>query len=974
MIDVAVTNITADVKSADSVITNITIGNIGTGFLKWNASVVVPEGEVPDVVPVNQAGSVKAGTNQDLQVKIRAGTVVSGTFNFTIHISSNDTASPDKYVTLDVTVLPPIFSSTPDSFGATIGAGDSTKQTLTISNTGTGNLTWNISVSSSLPQRLGNKIQSNFDRLTKKTTTGAAGSKLSHGRTVISPVKSLNLASNAAGPGYEDRKVLVIQNFDAWGVVMSDFILENFGITPTVITSGDIAITDFSQYDLIITTGDQDDEVYYGAISANVSKFEDYVATGGVVQYQLATQGENVDIAGGVTVTYGSQEDFNRVLIPDHPIVSGLDSILEGGWANHCYLTNLPQDAMIITETQISQVPTTAEYRYGAGRVIVTGMTWEYLYINGYNSAPMMNKAIEYSLSVAKGNWLSSNPKSGLVAPSGNQNVDIKLDASNLLPGNYDAYLLLNSNDPQNNFKGIPAHLTVLAPVIGLSTNNLTMNVGAADSGITTFSISNTGLGFLKWSASATGELSPHVRFSPNKGSVASGTPQNIEVKVLPVDMPGDYSFDIHLTTNDTANLKVTIPVTVHILAPSIGISPDSFAVKLELGDSTSQSLTISNTGSGKLKWNIYVQDVTPNPENILQNGGALRSQPISSSTANTLNQSSRHQANRPQKNALMNKAALSQNIIRAQATALPGDFTFKSASPVPLTCVTVDPTTSIIYAQENGGYGFYKYDPKTDQWTDLTACPLNSGNNGGATYFDGKIYTSYTGLDSLGIYDIAGNTWTTMWNGVPTGNIEAVNGYIYLAGEFAFNRFNSTNAQWDTLTWPGSLFPNFDGENTWGGLKYYKGYLYNFNGNGDTAFAKYNINSQEWTLLPGLPGGAVLGSAIDPVTHKLFAYGDYDGNNWYAFDLINETWSVTTLSMFPAGGGAEIVQWRRNGTILTTAVWLMYPRDRPSVSTLSKEKQAQGSQYSKRRAARPGSNRKPLPDLCQPAEASRSL
>ncbi len=900
-IDMSVSELSLDVKAVDSVLTAVSIGNTGTGYLKWSASVSVSEGEAPEIKLVNDKGSVKAGSSQNLAIKALAGNLSFGTYYYTITISSNDTATPAKYISLDVTVLPPVFSASPDTFTSTIGAGDSIKHTLNIQNTGDGNLKWNITVSKTPPLRGQKTFVNPVLKERTLSTQVTAGSKAPHARNIISANPAIARLSEqiAASP---DQSILIIQNASAWGIIISDFIQQNFGNIPVVINSSAIANTDFTPFDLIITAGDQDDGVYYNAISANVAKFEDYVSGGGVVQYQLATQGENVDIVGGVTVTYGNSDSWNRILLPDHPIVAGLTSPLEGSSANHCYLTNLPQDAEIITETWNSLSPTTAEYTYGAGRVIATGMTWEYLYYNAFNSGPMMGKAVEYSLSVSTGNWLSSNPKNGIVTPASNQNVSVKMDASKLLPGDYEAYLLVHSNDPENSLKVVTAQLSVLPAVLSLSTDSLSMTIASVDSAVTSFNIGNTGAGFIRWSAVAKGELAPYVRFSPGKGSAGTGTPQTVEVKVLPVDVPGDYSFAIELSTNDTSRRKVTIPVSVKILAPQVSVAPDSFEVTVETGDSTSRTLTINNTGNGNLKWDIYIQDVTENLSKI--GTGDASSQTTGSAV--TREQTALRRPNRPSKNMMLNKAAMFEELRRAQAAAIPGDFTFKASSPVPVTCVTVDPRTNIIYAQENSGYGFYKYDPKTDQWTDLTSCPLYSGNNGGAVYWDGKIYTTYTGEDSLGIYDIAGNSWSTAWNNVPTGNIEAVGGYLYLAGDFDFQRFNTSTAAWDTLQSPGELFGNFDGENTWGGLKYYNGYLYNLNGNGDTAFAKYNLNSKEWTLLPGLPDGAVLGSAIDPVTHKLFAYGDYDGTNWYAFDLINETWSVTTLDMFTIGGGGD--------------------------------------------------------------------
>jgi len=122
----------------------------------------------------------------------------------------------------------------------------------------------------------------------------SANSAVGHEQTVILPINTINAVGDSA--------ILVIQDSDAWGIDMFTFILDEFGIVSTVINSSQIAATDFAPFDVIITTGDQSTS-YYDAISANVGKFEDFVSHGGAVQYQLATQGSNVAIAGGVDET-----------------------------------------------------------------------------------------------------------------------------------------------------------------------------------------------------------------------------------------------------------------------------------------------------------------------------------------------------------------------------------------------------------------------------------------------------------------------------------------------------------------------------------------------------------------------------------------------------------------------------------------------------------------------------------------------
>jgi uncharacterized repeat protein (TIGR01451 family) len=240
-----------------------------------------------------------------------------------------------------------------------------------------------------------------------------------------------------------------------------------------------------------------------------------------------------------------------------------------------------------------------------------------------------------------------------------------------------------------------------------------------------------------------------------------------------------------------------------------------------------------------------------------------------------------------------------------ANAAPAVGTFQTLASSPVAVTSVAVDPTTNIIYAQADGnstpGLNYYKYDPTTNTWTALAPSPIPSGNNGGAAYVNGKIYTVYTGnATHMGVYTIATNTWTTIPNplALGTGNVTAVNGLIYLVAQ---NKFVSFNPATNTTTTLASV-PNFTGDcpaegfEDWGGLQSYNGKIYGHQGNGCNGFAIYNIAANSWTLGPNLPDDAVLGSALDPVTGTYYTYGSYGGSSWYEYSIASNAWTTITF------------------------------------------------------------------------------
>jgi uncharacterized repeat protein (TIGR01451 family) len=220
------------------------------------------------------------------------------------------------------------------------------------------------------------------------------------------------------------------------------------------------------------------------------------------------------------------------------------------------------------------------------------------------------------------------------------------------------------------------------------------------------------------------------------------------------------------------------------------------------------------------------------------------------------------------------------------------------------MTSVATDPSTGLIYAQENGGENFYKYDPRTNVWTELAPSLIDSGNNGGATYLNGKIYTVYTGNSTeIGVYDIALNSWSTLPNplGKGTGDITSGNGKLYMAIERTFVSYDPATNVTTLLGEPTEMEGECnDGFENWGGLQFDGSVIYGHQGDGCTGFGVYSLGSNSWSDLPLVPeveeGGAVLGSALNPVTNTYLTYGPYEGDNLFRYDIEGNSWTTSLL------------------------------------------------------------------------------
>jgi hypothetical protein len=73
----------------------------------------------------------------------------------------------------------------------------------------------------------------------------------------------------------------------------------------------------------------------------------------------------------------------------------------------------------------------------------------------------------DYTLNVV--NWLNYSPTSGNIAPGENTPVTVTFKATDLLPGNYRANLLIANNDPDNPMFIVPVHLRVSTFLVSAS-------------------------------------------------------------------------------------------------------------------------------------------------------------------------------------------------------------------------------------------------------------------------------------------------------------------------------------------------------------------------------------------------------------------------------------------------------------------------------------------------------------------------
>lgn len=267
--------------------------------------------------------------------------------------------------------------------------------------------------------------------------------------------------------------ILVVSNVNL-PVDMVGFIQRNYGLSATQIKSNEIPLTDIQNYELVIILGEQG-RFYYDDINESKAVLEDYVRNGGVLQIQVSSassgSASTVDLVGGASAVYPAIESVNVIVDPNHPAVEGLPSLIDnstsGPRVSTHVLENLPENAHVIVETQSTQLPTMAEYAYGFGTVIATGMALERLHSDrDGNYKEMLGKFFENSiLKIREGRELDFPIINDTIPAGETKQLEIPISAQNLSAGFYATTLNIETSDSANPLVTIPVELTVLSAI-----------------------------------------------------------------------------------------------------------------------------------------------------------------------------------------------------------------------------------------------------------------------------------------------------------------------------------------------------------------------------------------------------------------------------------------------------------------------------------------------------------------------------
>ncbi len=266
--------------------------------------------------------------------------------------------------------------------------------------------------------------------------------------------------------------VLLVEDVPPWGTMTNEALLRANGIAFDVIATGALDATDLARYRKVIVAGDQPTGAY-SRLAAAEGQLRQYVESGGVLEFHAAAWGflggdaSLVTLPGGMRIHLAFAGE-NDVLDPGHPLVAGVPDPFTGTLASHAYFSSIPAGAAAVVADLQGRVNLVV-YSLGRGLVIAGGQTLEFGAAVGQGAGIILRNMVPYGLRRLP-DWLRASPDTGRVAVGGTVGVALRFDAAGLPGGDYDAAVVVESNDPDDGEVRVPVRLHVTgAPDIAVA-------------------------------------------------------------------------------------------------------------------------------------------------------------------------------------------------------------------------------------------------------------------------------------------------------------------------------------------------------------------------------------------------------------------------------------------------------------------------------------------------------------------------
>lgn len=193
----------------------------------------------------------------------------------------------------------------------------------------------------------------------------------------------------------------IFQEWDPWGHSSNQEILDANGIMWDMFGPWHMAHADLSMYTKVVISSQQD-TFFYDSIAAHRTRFETYMANGGVLEFHGATYGfwdwSGLPMPTGFTSAFGTSNSVS-IQAPGHPILTtphviGDIELDDWNYSTHGDLVSLVPGHTEILRNDSTGAPTLAVLDWGAGWLIATMNTLEFGYGNG--RSPLLENVLLY--------------------------------------------------------------------------------------------------------------------------------------------------------------------------------------------------------------------------------------------------------------------------------------------------------------------------------------------------------------------------------------------------------------------------------------------------------------------------------------------------------------------------------------------------------------------------------------------------
>jgi hypothetical protein len=211
--------------------------------------------------------------------------------------------------------------------------------------------------------------------------------------------------------------VKILRDEPPWDSYGLDSTLVEIGLTTgnsvnqySIYSSSDLASIGFTPgNDILIISNDQP-QVFYDNLSANLNIITEFAAEGGIVFWETCDLAWNygsyadagIDSFPGGIRHNTSYDPINTVSDPDFYLVSGLGETLTGGYASNKRFSNIPDSAIVYT-IDTGGFPTLIGLKFGSGFIYYSGQPLEYNFDrrDDYNIGFLLPRVISFLLGMA---------------------------------------------------------------------------------------------------------------------------------------------------------------------------------------------------------------------------------------------------------------------------------------------------------------------------------------------------------------------------------------------------------------------------------------------------------------------------------------------------------------------------------------------------------------------------------------------